>query len=272
MNIETTKRRMLVLGVCALLSFGAAREGRSQQTLLQAAEESKRSGLPLFVMFSTQTCPFCVEMKKRLQTEPELTALITTQYVFIEASASEPTAKQFIEQYKITVSGVPHTTIVSSKGELLTERVGLPRDSGLLGLLKEGIDKSGGMKDTAEVKRQKEVEAAVKQIAAAKDKLSNEETMVAAMVELVAINRKFARVKEVKKEMTPVFAAINKDKSQVAVLAQARMLETADAAVEAKKDKVAEAAYDAVIKKYPDTPAAKYAHEKLGHYTSLRGR
>jgi len=264
MSFETTKRRMFVLGVCAVLSFGAAREGRSQQTLLQAADESKRSGLPLFVMFSTQTCPYCVEMKKRLQTEPELTALITTQYVFVEASASEPTAKQFIEQYKITVNGVPHTTIVSSKGELLTERVGLPRDSGLLGLLKEGIDKSGGMKDTAEVKRQKEVEAAVKQIAAAKEKLSKEETMVEAMVELVAINRKFARVKEVKKEMTLVFAAINKDKAQVAVLAQARMLDTADAAVEAKKDKVAEVAYEAVIKKYPDTPAAKYAHEKLG--------
>lgn len=264
MNFKTARRRMFVLGVCALLSFGAAREGRSQQTLLQAAEESKKSGLPLFVMFSTQTCPYCVEMKKRLQTEPELTALITTQYVFVETNAAEPTAKQFIEQYKLTVSGVPHTTIVSSQGELVTERVGLPRDAGLLGLLKEGIDKSGGMKDTAEVKAKKEAEAAIKQIAAAKEKLSDEETRIAAMVELVALSRKFARVKEVKKETTLVFAAINKDKAQAPVLVQARMLDAADAAVEAKKDKIAEAAYEAVIKKYPDTLAARYAHEKLG--------
>lgn len=264
MNFETTKRRMFVLGVCAVLSLGAVREARSQQSLLQAAEESKRSGLPLFVMFTTQTCPYCVEMKNRLQNEPELRTLITSQYVFVETSAAEPTAKQFIEQYKISVRGVPHTTIVSSKGELVTERTGLPRDNGLLDFLKEGIDKSGGMKDTAEVKRQKEADAAIKQIAAAKEKLSKEDTMVEAMVELVAISRKFARVKEVKKETTLAFAAINKDKAQAPILVQARMLDAADAAVEAKKDKIAEAAYEAVIKKYPDTPAAKYAHAKLG--------
>lgn len=255
---------MLVLGVCAVLSFGAARDARSQQPLLQAAQESKKSGLPLFVMFTTQTCPYCIEMKKRLQTEPELNSLITTQYVFVEANTADPTAKQFIEQFKLSISGVPHSSIVSSKGELLADQVGLPQGDGLLRLLKEGIDKSGGMKDTAEVRRQKEVEAAVKQIAAAKEKLSNEETMIQGMIEIVAISRKFAREKEVKKETTLVLAAINKDKTQAPVLVQARMLDAADAAVEAKKDKVAETAYEAVIKKYPDTPAAKYAHEKLG--------
>ena len=31
--------------------------------------------------------------------------MITTQYVFVEANASEPIAQQFIEQYKITVNG-----------------------------------------------------------------------------------------------------------------------------------------------------------------------
>jgi hypothetical protein len=83
------------------------------------------------------------------------------------------------------------------------------------------------------------------------------------MVELLAINRKYVRVKDVSKETGPIFADINKDKVKKDVLVQARMLDAAAAAAEAKKDKLSEITYQSVIKKYPDSAAAKYAQEKL---------
>jgi len=273
MKFVNLKRWSFVLGICAALMFGAAGQSQAGDALMQAAAKAKKTGLPLFVMFSSSSCKFCVEMKNKLKTEPELNKLISTQYVFVEADAGDSDSKKFIEHYKVKVNGVPHTCIVSAQGELVAEAGGLPQGDGLAKLLQEGITKTGGMKDLAAASAKKsgpitklekaELEAVIAEINTAKEKAAAEETMIEGIVELLAINRKYSRVNDVKKETGPIFGELNKDKAKKDVLAQARMLDAAAAATEAKKTKLAESTYQSVIKKYPDSPAAKYAQAKL---------
>jgi hypothetical protein len=242
-------------------------------SVIEAAAKSKKTGLPMFVMFSGPGCVHCVNMKKRLQSEPELTKLITTQYVFVEASPGDSESKQFIEHYKIQVSGIPHSCIVSAKGELVDEAKGAPQGDGLKQLLLKGIEKTGGFKSLASANPKKttkitklepeELEGVLKQVAEAKEKLDGEETALEGMVTLLGLNRTYTKIKEVTKEIVPTFATLNKDKAQAAILSQARMLDAAAAAVEQKKEKQAINSYNAVIKKFPDSTAAKFAQEKL---------
>jgi glutaredoxin len=272
MKYVSVNRALTISAICAAVLFGAVQSSRAGE-LMDAAAKAKKTGLPLFVMFSSSSCKFCVEMKDKLKNEAELNKLIKSQYIFVEADADDAESKKFIEHYKVEVKGVPHTCIVSAQGELVTQQRGMPQGDGLSNLLKEGIDKTGGMKSLASESSKKtgpatklepaELEAVVKEIAAAKEKLSAEDTVIEGMVELLAINRKFSRVNEVKKETGPIFGDINKDKAQKDVLVQARMLDSAAAAIESKKDKLGESTYQSVIKKYPDSAAAKYAQAKL---------
>jgi glutaredoxin len=272
MKLNSCKQWSVALGICAAVLLGTAQSARAGD-LMDAAAKAKKTGLPLFVMFSSSSCKYCVEMKNKLKNEAELNKLIKTQYVFVEADASDAESKKFIEHYKVNVDGVPHTCIVSAQGELVAQAGGLPQGDGLSKLLKEGIDKTGGMKSLASATPKKngpvtkleqaELDTVLKEIAAAKEKLAAEDTVVEGMVELLAINRKFSRVNDVKKETGPIFAEINKDKTQKEILAQARMLDSAAAAIDSKKEKLGESTYQSVIKKYPDSSAAKFAQEKL---------
>lgn len=265
-------RWSVAMVVCAAVVLGAGPQVRGGE-LLQAAAKAKKTGLPLFVMFSSPSCKYCREMKQRLKTEPELTKMITTQYVFVETDTGDAEAKQFIEHYKVNVSGVPHTCIVSAQGEMVAESGGLPQGDGLNKLLLKGIEKTGGLKNIASQETKntgpitklegEELTAVLKQVAEAKDKIASEDTALEGIVELLAVNRVYVRVAEVKKETGPIFAEVNKNKTQKELLVQARMLDSAAAAIEAKNEKLAEGRYQLVIKKYPDSAAAKYAQAKL---------
>jgi hypothetical protein len=265
--------RLLVIiaaGIVALASGDAA----FGDSLLDAAAKSKKTGLPMFVMFSGPGCVHCKNMKKRLQSEAELTQLISTQYVFVETSPGDSESKQFIEHYKIKVEGIPHSCIVSAKGELVDEAKGAPQGDGLKKLLLAGIEKTGGLKKIASANSKKsgakitrleaeELEAVLKQVSEAKEKAQTEDTALEGMVTLVGLNRTYTKIKEVTKEIVPLFATWNKDKAQAALFSQARMLDSAAAAVEQKKEKQAINSYNAIIKKFPDSSASKIAEEKL---------
>ena len=213
-------------------------------------------------------------MVERFEKEAELTQLIRTQYVFIETSPGSSENKAFIEHYKLKIEGIPHICIVSAKGELVDEAKGAPQGEGLKKLLMAGIEKTGGMKKIASGNPKKgnakitklepeELEGVLKQVAEAKEKLDGEETALEGMVALLGLNRTYTKIKEVTKEIVPTFATLNKDKAQAAILSQARILDAAAAAVEQKKEKMAINSYNAVIKKFPDSTAAKFAQEKL---------
>jgi hypothetical protein len=217
-------------------------------------------------------------MVERFEKEAELTQLIRTQYVFIETSPGSSENKAFIEHYKLKIESIPHICIVSAKGELVDEAKGAPQGEGLKKLLMAGIEKTGGMKKIASANPKKttkitklepeELEGVLKQVAEAKEKLDGEETALEGMVTLLGLNRTYTKIKEVTKEIVPTFATLNKDKAQAAILSQARMLDAAAAAVESKKQKQAVTTYKSVIKKYPDSAAAKYAQTKLDELES----
>jgi hypothetical protein len=211
-------------------------------------------------------------MVERFEKERELAQLIRTQYVFIETTPNGTENKAFIDHYKVKIEGIPHIVIVSSKGEMVDEAKGAPQGDELKKFLMAGIEKTGGMKKIASAKKPgakvtklepEELEAVLKQVSEAKEKAEAEDTALEGMVALVGLNRTYTKIKDVTKEIVPLFAKWNKDKPQAALFSQARMLDSAAAAAEQKKEKQAITSYNAIIKKFPDSSAAKFAQEKL---------
>jgi hypothetical protein len=212
-------------------------------------------------------------MVARFEKEKDLAQLIRTQYVFIETSPGSSENKAFIEHYKLKIEGIPHIVIVSAKGEMVDEAKGAPQGEGLNKLLMAGIEKTGGMKKIASATKKpgakitklepEELESVLKQVSEAKEQLESEDTILEGMISLVGLNRTYTKIKDVTKEILPLFTQWNKDKAQAALFAQARILDSAAAAVEQKKSKQAVTTYKSVIKKYPDSSAATYAQSKL---------
>jgi hypothetical protein len=198
--------------------------------------------------------------------------------VFIETSPGSSENKPFIEHYKLKIEGIPHIVIVSAKGEMVDEAKGAPQGEGLKKLLMEGIEKTGGMKKFASATKKpgakitklepEELEGVLKQVSEAKEKAETEDTALEGMVALVGLNRTYTKIKDVTKEIVPLFAKWNKDKAQAALFSQARMLDSAAAQAEQKKEKQAINSYNVVIKKFPDSSAAKFAQEKLDELNS----
>jgi hypothetical protein len=89
-------------------------------------------------------------MRKQLTTEAELKDLVGTQYVFTEVLPSGDDFELFKKTYKITIDRkeLPRNFIISSKGELVKD-FNMTGVQNLGTILKEGIDKTGGLKGAA---------------------------------------------------------------------------------------------------------------------------
>jgi hypothetical protein len=81
---------------------------------------------------------------------------------------------------------------------------------------------------------------------------------------LIRLERQHSRIAEVKKSIRTILGKVATSADQKAVLQQARMLDVAQLHVDNKRKTQAIAQYQAVAKKFPDTPAATIAEEKLG--------
>jgi hypothetical protein len=128
--------------------------------------------------------------------------------------------------------------------------------------LKEGIDKTGGFKGAEGAKRRRE--AAIKEVESAKGQLEAEDSLLDGLMTLIKLERQHAKIADVKKSIRMILGKAALDANQKVVLQQARMLDGAQTHVEAKRKTQAVTQYQAVVKKFPDTPAATLAEEKLG--------
>lgn len=135
-----------LVGILAAASIVVSAAWAQAAGLELAVAKSKESGLPLLVIGATETCPHCVNLEKRLTTEPELQPLVA-QYVPIKVMVDDPDFAAWSQRYRPTGNGVPMIFIVASDGKEIVNQSGAPQGDGLKQLLLQGIQATGGFKN-----------------------------------------------------------------------------------------------------------------------------
>ena len=86
----------------------------------QAMTRSKKTGQPMLVLATTDTCPPCVMLKKRLESEPELQPLLS-QYVCMDLKVGSTDWMVWCMKHKMG-QGTPMVWIVDADGKELYAR------------------------------------------------------------------------------------------------------------------------------------------------------
>jgi len=204
-------------------------------------------------------------MRKQFKEDSETATLITTQFVFAEVLPRGEEIELFKKVYNVQIDGakdLPSSFIVSAKGELISRLPGMVPGEKLREVLKEGIEKTGGFKGAEGAKRRRE--AALKEVESAKGQLESEDSVLEGLMTLSKLERQHSKITEVKKAIRTILGKAATNAEQKIVLQQARMLDVAQAHIDGKRKTQAIAQYQTVVKKFPDTPAATMAEEKLG--------
>ena len=110
--------------------------------LEEAVTKARRSGMPLFVVGSGENCPHCKTLKSRLESEDELKDLLK-KYVPLTIDVEDPEYLVWSSLFKPSSNGIPIIFIVTSKGEQIYNRSGVPQGEELKKLLLMGIEKNG---------------------------------------------------------------------------------------------------------------------------------
>jgi hypothetical protein len=132
--------------VAAIFAVGLVpAEAYGQVAIPAAIARAKQTGLPMLVIGVTDTCPHCVRLRQRLQTEPDLRELLA-QYVPVEIEAGTADWNLWTQQFPPGGNGVPLIYIVSAEGKEIYNKSGAPQGDGLKELLSTGIEQTGGPK------------------------------------------------------------------------------------------------------------------------------
>lgn len=203
-------------------------------------------------------------MRKQFTTDSELKDLVGTQYVFVEVMPAGETFDYFKKTYKVEIDrkNLPRNFIISAKGELVKD-FSMHEAGGLVAVLKDGIEKTGGLKGAAGAAAR--LKTALDTVKTNRELLEAEEgDALQPLLALVALDRVHGKqMPEVRKEIKKIVGKFEKDADQKAVLTQARMIDSASQLAEAKKTKRAIEMYQDVVAKYPDTSGAKLAQERI---------
>lgn len=223
-------------------------------------------------------------------------------YLHIDLNKEQENRRAWETKYPSKGSGIPQVTVVSSDGrelhndsggvglkeltEFLTKSGRLLPERALAQIraavesaqkaLDEGdvatavstitpvLGTGGAGEDVqkAEEFGKKLIEDAKAKFAAAEEKLASADTALEAAVDILAMTRDYAKLRALADDLKKLRIVQNhKDHSEV--FAQARLLDQAALRLSAKNKKDAIAKYELVMRKWPDTPAAKYASAKL---------
>lgn len=91
-----------------------------QSNLQRAVDEAKRAGLPLLIQVSAEWCPHCVRMERETYTDPQLTSIISQQYVAVSVDADDQ--REFIQQ--MGIQSFPTTLVVAPDLRILNRLQG----------------------------------------------------------------------------------------------------------------------------------------------------
>jgi tetratricopeptide (TPR) repeat protein len=223
-------------------------------------------------------------------------------YLHIDLNKEQDNRRAWETKYPSKGSGIPQVTIVSSDGRELHNQsggVGLDDLTGYLAksgkLLPEralaqiraaveaaqkaldagdvttavstiapvlGTGGAGEDVQKAEEFGKQLIEDAQAKFKAVEEKLASAETALDAAVEVLQMSRDYARLRPLAEDLKKL-GIVQRHKDHREVFEQARLLDQAALRMATKNKKDAVAKYELVIRKWPDTAAAKYASTKL---------
>ncbi len=112
----------VVLGLIAYRSMipGVPTPAASKEVSQSLIADAKNNHRPAWLLFHSQTCASCIEMEKVYQAlKPEFEGKIA----FVNIDVNDPLEKGLLEQYQINY--IPTTFLLSGKGEIVTQYVGV---------------------------------------------------------------------------------------------------------------------------------------------------
>lgn len=136
------KNRKIILLILLLIAAGVFYFGSRYQEKKDISpsgkspasqiEEAKQKGKPMWILFSSTSCPACVEMKKVFdRIEPEYEGKVRFITVDVDAESNYDLLREYEIKY------IPATYIIDDKGEISYHNIGLvPEDT-----LREELDK-----------------------------------------------------------------------------------------------------------------------------------
>lgn len=113
-------------------------------SLRSAAAMSSSSGKPMFVVYGTQSCPYCVKLMDRLRSDESL-AEFGDAFVVLKVDLDDPDWPRFDQQYHTDRNAVPRLYIIAADGTAIVKQVGAPSGDGLPKMLTSALQQAGPM-------------------------------------------------------------------------------------------------------------------------------
>lgn len=117
--------------------FVSVQPALAQGIVEQRIGDAQRTGRPLLVIGTTETCPHCVRLMKQLQGRELFD--YTSRYIPLEVKAGTPEFQQWAKLFPPTGNGVPMIWIVTAQGKELYNKSGAPAGDGVARLLHQGL-------------------------------------------------------------------------------------------------------------------------------------
>ena len=269
----------------------------------EAFATAQKTGKPIFAIAMTRSCPYCVQLLEALKTDKTLQPLAAEFVPLVIDVSAAPYWNAWRAKYPANAgvpklyfvrpdgelidlhsgwSGVNGTyermndalqksiptETLAKVSEAMTRANEMLASNDVIGAAQEMAPFSGV---NSQVKVLQEAKAlletigkkASEEIAAAEKKLKNKETAFEGAMLLTEAYRNFASLPEQKKSINVLLTKYRKYKPTATVMTQAESLSKAGQLEVSKGSERAIKAYQVVINNHPNTPAAKYAGERI---------
>jgi hypothetical protein len=268
-----------------------------------AIKTSKQTGKPILVVQGRENCGVCQALKRRMESDAKYKALSASYvYLHIDIDKEKDVRSAWSKLFASSETSLPIVQVVSPDGREIYDKGGMVESSVLEDLLKKSgkifspqvlakikkalddatkaydegnvskavstispVLNSGGAGETvisADAFGKKLVEECQMQLTDAEEKLGTEDTAVEGALAMLKVSRDYAKLKPVAADLKKV-AVKKAHKDFRPIFDQAKEIDQADMMVVNKKPEQAKRAYEAVIKKHPDSAVAKLAQAKL---------
>jgi hypothetical protein len=243
-----------------------------------------------------------VALKKRLRTEASLRPILA-QYVPLELNTAEPEFSAWSRKFPSEGNGIPKVYVVRADGEVLYGKSGTPdelpkflvayrKQAGAILTAKQMKDLTAGLEKAKKAQADGDMATAMKEIGKfaavnsyaavvmegkelatkmleeakeelkkAEEQLATSDEALTGAVALLRVIRVYQPFKDVVKSAGQTRAKFQKEKRDVLTLAE--QLDAAAKLEDTKAFDRATKAYQGIIQRNPDSPAAKLAQERL---------
>lgn len=119
-------------------------------SLRSASTMSSSSGKPMFIVYGTQSCPYCIKLLNRLQTDESLSEF-GDAFIVLKVDRDDPDWPRFDQLYDTDRDAVPRLYIIASDGTAIVKKVGAPIGDALPRMLSSSLEHAGPILPPARV-------------------------------------------------------------------------------------------------------------------------